>query len=61
MVMTKVSRSMDAMGVLSLFEDKRDLKAVITTILSSSSDMFLLKGDVAQCLVLSRRTNGNFI
>lgn len=39
MVMTEVSRSMDAMGVLSLCEDKRDFKAVVTTILSSLSDI----------------------
>ena len=60
MVMTEVSRSMDATGVLSLCEDKRDLKAVVTTILSSLSDIFQLcrdasgckKSAVAQCLVI---------
>ena len=40
MVMTEVSKSIDAIGVLSLCEERRDLKAVVTTILSSSSDMF---------------------
>ena len=63
MVMTEVSRSMDAMGVLSLCEDKRDFKAVVTTILSSLSAIFWLCGVgygwkrstlVAQCLVWIR-------
>lgn len=57
MVMTDVSRFMDAIGVLSLCKDKRDLKAVMTTILSSSSDMlecvrrYVRERAVAQCLV----------
>lgn len=61
MVMTKMSRSMDATGVLSLCEDKRDFKAVVTTILSSLSDIFPLCRDgwkesaVAQCLVCKVR------
>lgn len=42
MVMTEVSRSIDVTGVLSLCEDKRDFKAVVTTILSSLSDIFPL-------------------
>jgi hypothetical protein len=42
-VMTEVSRSMDAMGVLSLREDRRECRAVITTILSVSSDIFLVR------------------
>ena len=58
--MTEVSRSMDAMGVLSFCEDKRDFKAVITTILSASSDilsLYRMRRDgwkeraVARCLV----------
>jgi len=60
-VMTEVSRSMDAIGVLSLREERRDLKVVVTTILSSSSDMLNARRDgvseesaVAQCLVLWR-------
>lgn len=56
MVMTEVSRSMDATGVFSLCEDIRDFKAVVTTILSSLSDIFpegygWKESAVAQCLV----------
>ena len=42
MIITEVSRSMDATGVLSLCEDKSDFKAVVTMILSSLSDIFPL-------------------
>ena len=45
MVMTEVSRSMDPTGVLSLREDRRDFRAVVTTILSSLSDIFPLCRD----------------